>query len=72
MKIFRAVFSPIQVNTYIITGNDRECIVIDCGCYGEEEEKRLIEDEKRGIKTGLEIESGKKARRGRPKKYRPA
>jgi glyoxylase-like metal-dependent hydrolase (beta-lactamase superfamily II) len=43
MKIFRGVFSPIQVNTYIITGNDRECIVIDCGCYGEEEEKRLEE-----------------------------
>lgn len=36
------------------------------------EEKRLIEDEKRGIKTGLEIESGTKARRGRPKKHRPA
>jgi glyoxylase-like metal-dependent hydrolase (beta-lactamase superfamily II) len=43
MKIFRGVFSPIQVNTYIITGNDRECIVIDCGCYGEEEEMRLEE-----------------------------
>jgi glyoxylase-like metal-dependent hydrolase (beta-lactamase superfamily II) len=43
MKIFRGVFSPIQVNTYIITGNDRECIVIDCGCYGGEEEKRLEE-----------------------------
>lgn len=43
MKIFRGVFSPIQVNTYIIAGNDRECIVIDCGCYGEEEERRLEE-----------------------------
>jgi glyoxylase-like metal-dependent hydrolase (beta-lactamase superfamily II) len=43
MKIFRGVFSPIQVNTYIITGNDRECIVIDCGCYGGVEEKRLEE-----------------------------
>jgi glyoxylase-like metal-dependent hydrolase (beta-lactamase superfamily II) len=43
MKIFRGVFSPIQVNTYIITGNDRECIVIDCGCYGDEEERRMEE-----------------------------
>jgi glyoxylase-like metal-dependent hydrolase (beta-lactamase superfamily II) len=43
MKILREVFSPIQVNTYIITGNDRECIVIDCGCYGGEEERRLEE-----------------------------
>jgi len=31
-------------------------------------EKRLIENEKRGIKTGLEIEDRPKARRGRPKK----
>jgi hypothetical protein len=31
-------------------------------------EKRLIEDEKRGIKTGFEIEHRKEARRGRPKK----
>jgi glyoxylase-like metal-dependent hydrolase (beta-lactamase superfamily II) len=43
MKIFRGVFSPIQVNTYIITGNDTECIIIDCGCYGETEEKKLEE-----------------------------
>jgi glyoxylase-like metal-dependent hydrolase (beta-lactamase superfamily II) len=41
MKIFRAVFSPIQVNTYIITGNGSECIVIDCGCFGPEEERRM-------------------------------
>lgn len=41
MKIFREVFSPIEVNTYVLTGNDRECIIIDCGCYGREEEKRL-------------------------------
>lgn len=43
MKIYREVFSPIQVNTYIVTGDDVGCIVIDCGCYGEAEEKRLDE-----------------------------
>ncbi|MCU0458304.1 MAG: MBL fold metallo-hydrolase [Bacteroidales bacterium] len=43
MKIIRAVFSPIEVNTYIVTGNDEECIIIDCGCYGAGEEKRLEE-----------------------------
>jgi glyoxylase-like metal-dependent hydrolase (beta-lactamase superfamily II) len=41
MKIYRAVFSPIQVNTYIITGDGKECVIIDCGCYGPEEEKKL-------------------------------
>ena len=43
MKIYRGVFSPIQVNTYIITGNERDCIIIDCGCYGETEERKLEE-----------------------------
>jgi len=41
MKIYREVFSPIQVNTYIVEGDGGECIIIDCGCYGGEEEKRL-------------------------------
>ncbi len=41
IKIFREVFSPIEVNTYIVTGDGKECIAIDCGCYGEAEEKRL-------------------------------
>ena len=43
MKIYRAVFSPIEVNTYIITGDGKECIIIDCGCYGHDEEKKLEE-----------------------------
>ena len=41
MKIYKEEFSPIQVNTYIVSGNDTECIVIDCGCYGKAEEERL-------------------------------
>lgn len=41
MVIHRQIFSPIEVNTYIIAGEEGECILIDCGCYGAEEEKRL-------------------------------
>ncbi len=41
MKIYREVFSPIQVNTYIVEGDGGESIIIDCGCYGSAEEKRL-------------------------------
>jgi glyoxylase-like metal-dependent hydrolase (beta-lactamase superfamily II) len=41
MKIYKEEFSPIQVNTYIVEGDDGECIIIDCGCYGKAEEKRL-------------------------------
>lgn len=43
MKIYKEVFSPIQVNTYILEGDERDCIVIDCGCYDNSEEKRLEE-----------------------------
>lgn len=35
------VFSPIQVNTYIVAGDNGGCVIIDCGCYGSAEEKRL-------------------------------
>jgi hydroxyacylglutathione hydrolase len=41
MKIYRQVFSPIQVNTYILAGSNKECIIIDCGCYDSTEEKKL-------------------------------
>lgn len=41
MKIYKEVFSPIAVNTYIVSGDDAGCIVIDCGCYGRSEEQRL-------------------------------
>jgi len=43
MKIYKEVFSPIEVNTFIITGDDTSCVVIDCGCYGKAEEKRLAD-----------------------------
>jgi len=43
MKIYNEIFSPIEVNTFIITGDDTSCVVIDCGCYGKKEEKRLAD-----------------------------
>jgi hydroxyacylglutathione hydrolase len=43
MKIYKEVFSPIEVNTFIITGDDTSCVVIDCGCYGKTEEKKLAD-----------------------------
>jgi glyoxylase-like metal-dependent hydrolase (beta-lactamase superfamily II) len=41
MEIFKLVFSPIEVNTYILTDGSGECAIIDCGCYGEGEGKKL-------------------------------
>lgn len=43
MNIYREVFSPIEVNTYIVEGDEGGCIIIDCGCYGQAEERRLEE-----------------------------
>jgi hydroxyacylglutathione hydrolase len=37
MIIKRLVFSPIEVNTYILIDDSGECAVIDCGCYNREE-----------------------------------
>lgn len=37
MKIYSLVFSPIQVNTYIIVSQSRNCAIIDCGCYDRSE-----------------------------------
>jgi len=42
MEVFRLVFSPIEVNTYIVADTTGECAVIDCGCYNEKEFQRLV------------------------------
>lgn len=41
MKVHKLVFSPIEVNTYILEDVSGECAVIDCGCYDEDEFSRL-------------------------------
>jgi hydroxyacylglutathione hydrolase len=41
MGIFKMVFSPIQVNTYILADKSGECAIIDCGCYDKNEFAQL-------------------------------
>lgn len=41
MKIYKLVFSPIEVNTYILAADSGDCTIIDCGCYDKEEEERF-------------------------------
>ena len=43
MKIFKLVFSPIEVNTYILADDSDNCAIIDCGCYDKEESERLMD-----------------------------
>jgi hydroxyacylglutathione hydrolase len=34
-------FSPIQENTYVVSNEENECIIIDPGCYFDEEKEQL-------------------------------
>jgi glyoxylase-like metal-dependent hydrolase (beta-lactamase superfamily II) len=43
MEIYRFVFSPIEVNTYILADKSGDCAILDCGCYNEQEFLRLVE-----------------------------
>lgn len=42
MDINKLVFSPIEVNTYILTDISGVCAILDCGCYNESEFSRLV------------------------------
>lgn len=44
------VFSPIHENTYVLYNDSKECIIIDPGCYFDEEKQQLLDYVK---KTGL-------------------
>jgi glyoxylase-like metal-dependent hydrolase (beta-lactamase superfamily II) len=41
MKIHKLVFSPIEVNTYILEDGSGDCAIIDCGCYDGSETAEL-------------------------------
>lgn len=41
MEIFKIVFSPIEVNTYILANQSGDCAIIDCGCYNTDENEEL-------------------------------
>ena len=41
MDIFKFVFSPIEVNTYILADQSGDCAIIDCGCYNTNESEEL-------------------------------
>ncbi|MBO4671181.1 MAG: MBL fold metallo-hydrolase [Bacteroidales bacterium] len=41
MEIFRFIFNPISVNTYVVSGKDGRCVVIDPGCLDGEEREAL-------------------------------
>lgn len=43
-------FNPLQENTYLLINEKKDCIIIDPGCYFEEERKELLQYiEKQGL-----------------------
>lgn len=42
MEIYKLVFSPIEVNTYILADQSNDCAIIDCGCYDRSEFEELV------------------------------
>lgn len=43
MKIEKLVFSPIMVNTYILSDETNDCAILDCGCFDDNEFNELKE-----------------------------
>jgi len=41
LQIKHFVFSPIEENTYVVYNEENECIIIDPGCYFDEEKEAL-------------------------------
>jgi hydroxyacylglutathione hydrolase len=41
MKIYKLVFSPIEVNTYLLDDESGNCAIIDCGCFDLAEFSKL-------------------------------
>ncbi len=35
-------FNPFQVNTYVISDEEKNCIILDAGCFDEQEQNKLI------------------------------
>jgi hydroxyacylglutathione hydrolase len=52
-------FNPFQENTYLLINEKKDCIIIDPGCYFEEERKELLSYiEKEGLKVTRLLWSG--------------
>jgi len=41
IKIETFVFNPFQENTYVVSDDTKECIILDPGCYFDEEKQKL-------------------------------
>lgn len=40
-EVQKFVFNPFQENTFVVYDDTKECVIIDAGCYSEEEREQL-------------------------------
>jgi hydroxyacylglutathione hydrolase len=43
VQVEKFVFNPLQVNTFILSDESKECIIIDAACYSESEKEALCD-----------------------------
>lgn len=43
IKVKTFAFNPFQENTYILSDESNECVIVDAGCWDKREEKALVE-----------------------------
>ena len=43
VTVKKFVFNPFMENSYVLYDESKECVIIDPGCYYEEEEKMIDE-----------------------------
>ena len=43
MKIESLVCNMLQENCYVVSDETKECVIIDCGAFYEEERRALVE-----------------------------
>lgn len=43
MNIKKFTFNPFQENTYVLWDKTKECIIVDPGCYNQNERKELVD-----------------------------
>ena len=54
LTVHKLVFNPFQENTYIIESSNKDCIIVDPGCFNDDENrelKRFINDKKLNPKS---------------------
>jgi glyoxylase-like metal-dependent hydrolase (beta-lactamase superfamily II) len=42
MQVYKLTYNPFQENTFVVADEDKNCVIIDPGCYFSEEKKHFL------------------------------